>query len=118
MKLQHEGEATELCRESFSGSIAPSDAGSSFSSMPTSALPQLAGQAVDTWRGRRQQTLPRAFVQKFTQIGTGFFNEPQLESTRLGSSREHQAVVHRGEPRGVGGNAKIIRRAEDLQKEA
>ena len=65
VKLQHEDEATELARESFSGSIAPSNAGSSFSSMPTSALPT-AGHAVDKWRGRRQQTLPRAFVQKFT----------------------------------------------------
>ena len=66
VKLQHEDEATELCQGIVLGLYRAEQSGFELLEYADECPSQLAGHAVDKWRGRRQQTLPRAFVQKFT----------------------------------------------------
>jgi hypothetical protein len=66
VKLQHEDEATEICQGIVLGLYRAEQRGFELLEYADECPSQLASRAVDKWRGRRQATLPRTFVQKFT----------------------------------------------------
>jgi hypothetical protein len=65
-KLKHEDEATELCKGIVLGLYRAEQRGFELLEYAEDCPSQLAAHAVNKWRRRRQETLPRAFVQKFT----------------------------------------------------
>jgi hypothetical protein len=66
VRLRHEDEATEFCKGIVLGLYRAEQRGFELLEYADECPSQLAGDAVDKWRRRRHETLPRTFVRKFT----------------------------------------------------
>lgn len=66
-RLRHENEATELCKGIVLGLYRAEQRGFELLEYAEDSPSEFAGQAVDIWQRRRRNcTLPRTFVEKFT----------------------------------------------------
>ena len=67
VKLRHEDEATELCKGIVLGLYRAEQRGFELLEYAEDCPSEVAGHAVDVWRRRRRNcTLPRSFIEKFT----------------------------------------------------
>ena len=67
MKLRHENEAAEICKGMVPGLHRAEQHGFELREYAEDCPSELAAHAVDLWqRRRRNGTLPRSFIEKFT----------------------------------------------------